>query len=142
MSIWKRWFGREPAPAPVRNDEALNLTITTWIAVAMADGEFEAPEAERVAAEYRKLTGDEVSVDFVKRTARIVADGSFSLVGDLHEAAAKLGPEERERIWVGAVALARADGEAEPEENALIARVANALGVSPERRREIVPPGP
>lgn len=140
MGFWKRRSTNGRVSSPPRNDEALTLLVSTLISVAMADGEFETPEAERVASEYLKLTGSEVSVEFVKRTARIVTDGSFSLVRALRDAAAKLSPSEREQILCGAIAIAHADGDYEDAEGTLIGKVADALAISPERRQQLAPP--
>lgn len=115
--------------------------VEAMFLAATADGEFAPEEALQFAATIGALTDRKLDPETIQR---LIADLSHRLKSEGRQArlgaiAARLpAGKGRETAVILAAAITASDGEVQGSENDLVADLADALGVDPERAIELV----
>lgn len=102
--------------------------------MVVADEDVDPDEVATLVRVYAELTGETVDVEQVRDRARtrLSTPDPTAFPSDLQD---RLDDELRPKVLTAAVAIAEADGFVLDEEEALLSRLALALGMSPDAHR-------
>jgi uncharacterized tellurite resistance protein B-like protein len=106
--------------------------VKSLVAVAWADGKMERPEAGVIDGLLAGFDANQQEEQEIRAYAR--QRRTFGNDLPLSE----LEPEDRELLLANAALMTHADGTQSPEEKALLDRLSDVLGFSPERKQEII----
>lgn len=133
---------RELNAAYGENTDFLEAVCAAAALVAMADGEIEATERAKIISLIQKhpSLGKLYNLDVIEKTAESMfrraseASGRQALARELDDIKGRPdGAKMGEDVYLVALDVAGADGEIEPEEQAVLEKIARRIGVDPSK---------
>jgi len=114
-----------------------------WVVVAMivADGTILQSEIDRALEIVRRATDEDITRDEVELEAAAALAGRLPIDDALRKVGPGLNDHDKELLVRIAVDIAATDGELAEGEIALVKRIAENLGVTPDGLRGIIAPG-
>jgi tellurite resistance protein len=109
--------------------------LTAMALMTLADGRIAEDEVTRIRFIFGRVTDSDVSEDDVRAAVAEVQDAGTTVDERLASVAGELREDEKRRMLQAAFAIASADGRVVDEEDALLQRIAKALGISPKTYR-------
>lgn len=110
------------------------------VRVAMIDGELHDAEVARLRWTVGRLTGSTPDEDEVRADVAEVLANARPLPELLDQARRELDTDGRRMVVQAAYAIATADGEVPPAEEALLLEIARSLDISPEQFHALASP--
>lgn len=121
----------DPASEALKIEAFFFLAVKqVMIGMLLADGEIDDEEVKMLQAHYREITGTELPEDEIREEIAVIHAGGSSAIEMVQGVAPQLNDSGKETVIRAAYAIAAADGTIDPSEQALLAQVGTALGLS------------
>ena len=139
-SARKRGTGRTSLGPPSITEESRSSILRALALICLADGLIQPEEISELANAYASITGDEATLDQVRRAVDLAAADDRPVWDALSAQAGDLDAEGKSAILASALAIALSDASLEEAERDHILSYGRALGLADDEVERLFPP--